>query len=200
MLPQNPTDATPRLDAPTPVDDATYRALRASLTRRLGGDAALADDLLQDSLLQFLRKQHTLRDDAAALAFLRTIIARRVADHYRRGRTAAEPLPAHEAGAREASAESEHHQRLTESLGLYLGLAIGELPAPYREAIDAVELRGLSQRAYAERAGLPYSTAKSRVQRGRQLLREAVTNCCDVEHDAYGTILAVRPRCCPPGA
>ena len=185
-------------ERPTPLlTDATYRALRTDLTRRLDGDAALAADLLHDSLLRFLRKQHTLRRDAAAIGFLRTIIARRVADHFRRGPAPAAPLPPEAPEAAPDDDPAAEHERLTASLGIYLATAVAQLPSPLREAVEAVELRGLSQRAYAEAHGLPYSTAKSRVQRGRHLLREAVANCCHVDHDAYGTVLAIRPRCCP---
>lgn len=197
MLPQNRRSRSEAASLSSPVDDATYCALLGSLARRLDGDRALAEDLLQDSLLQFLRKQHTLRDDAAALGFLRTIIARRVADHFRRGPASAETLPADIAGSSQRDDPAVEHQTLTESLGAYLGSAVAQLPPPYRAAIEAVELQGNSQRAYAESAAIPYSTAKSRVQRGRRLLREAVTNCCQIEHDAYGTMLSVEARCCP---
>ena len=200
MLPQNPSDPALAPQAapatPTSLDDATYRALLTGLQRRLGGDRALAQDLLQDSLLQFLRKQHTLRDDAAALAFLRTIIARRLADHFRRDlpgavSAATDGLAAELPATTGPEVDADG---LNESLGAYLGLVVAELPEPYREALTAVELRGQSQRAYAEAHGLAYSTAKSRVQRARQLLRRAVTDCCEVDADAYGNILAVRPR------
>jgi RNA polymerase sigma-70 factor, ECF subfamily len=45
------------------------------------------------------------------------------------------------------------------------------LPAHYRDAISFVELEGLTQREAAERFGLSVSGMKSRVQRGRQMLK-----------------------------
>jgi len=46
----------------------------------------------------------------------------------------------------------------------------------------------------ADRLDLSYSGAKSRVQRGRRLLREALVNCCHVELDRRGGIIDYVPR------
>jgi len=50
----------------------------------------------------------------------------------------------------------------------------------------------------AERLGLSLSGAKSRVQRGRAMLRQALFDCCHFEFDRRGGVLdfASRPDCC----
>ena len=73
---------------------------------------------------------------------------------------------------------------------------VDELPPELRDAIVSVDLGGESQRAYAERVGLAYSTAKSRVQRGRSRLRALTEACCRLTLDGYGGLVAVEPRCC----
>ncbi len=60
------------------------------------------------------------------------------------------------------------------------------LPSPYREALTLTELEGLTQKEAAEMLGISLSGMKSRVQRGRQQLRQALEDCC---HIALG-----RPR------
>ena len=71
---------------------------------------------------------------------------------------------------------------------------IGSLPRPYQEALMLVEIEGLSQKEVAEKLDLSYSGAKSRVQRGRRLLREALVNCCHIELDRRGRIIDYVPR------
>jgi RNA polymerase sigma-70 factor (ECF subfamily) len=52
-----------------------------------------------------------------------------------------------------------------------------------REALLATDLGGKPQVEAAHEAGMALSTMKSRIQRGRQKLRDAVLRCCHVELD-----------------
>lgn len=78
------------------------------------------------------------------------------------------------------------------------GLVDG-LPEHYRQAVRLSEIEGHAQREVADRLGLSLSGAKSRVQRGRAILRERLLECCHVELDRRGHVIDFRPRvaCCP---
>lgn len=69
---------------------------------------------------------------------------------------------------------------------------IDNLPAIYKEALVLSELRGLSQKQLAQHLNISYTGAKSRVQRGRQLLKESILKCCDYRFDKYGNLIG----CC----
>jgi RNA polymerase sigma-70 factor (ECF subfamily) len=71
---------------------------------------------------------------------------------------------------------------------------IDNLPEPYREAIVLTELEGLTQQQLAERAGLSLSGAKSRVQRGRAMLKAELEACCRFEFDQRGRVMDCEPR------
>ena len=71
---------------------------------------------------------------------------------------------------------------------------LDSLPEKYREALFEVEINGLSQLELAKKLDISYSGAKSRVQRGREKLREALLDCCDIAADKYGNILEYSPR------
>ena len=59
----------------------------------------------------------------------------------------------------------------------------------------------LSQREAAEMLGLSSSGMKSRVQRGRERLREMFEHCCEVTQDVRGHVIACEPRSgCGPGS
>jgi RNA polymerase sigma-70 factor (ECF subfamily) len=53
--------------------------------------------------------------------------------------------------------------------------ALGELPAEFREAVVLRELEGLSYKEVAAVTGVPIGTVMSRLSRGRDLLRQAMS-------------------------
>ncbi len=81
-------------------------------------------------------------------------------------------------------------------LALSLRETIDALPEPYRQALVLTEYQGLSQIEMAERVGISYSGAKSRVQRGREKLRDLLLACCHFELDRRGRIIDYYERCC----
>ena len=70
---------------------------------------------------------------------------------------------------------------------------IEHLPPRYRDALKLVAIEGQSQKAAADRLGLSVSGMKSRVQRGRKKLKDAILRCCAVELDPRGEVIAYRP-------
>ena len=71
---------------------------------------------------------------------------------------------------------------------------IRTLPARYAEALLLTDIDGLTQAAAAERLGLSLSGMKSRVQRGRRLLKQTLLRCCAVELDRRGGVVDSYPR------
>jgi len=68
------------------------------------------------------------------------------------------------------------------------------LPPPYREALTLVEFDGVPQVEVASQLGISVSGMKSRVQRGRLMLRDGLIACCDISRSATGGVLDFAPR------
>jgi RNA polymerase sigma-70 factor (ECF subfamily) len=68
------------------------------------------------------------------------------------------------------------------------------LPPPYREALTLVEFDGVPQVEVASQLGISVSGMKSRVQRGRAMLRDGLLACCNVSRGATGGVLDFAPR------
>jgi RNA polymerase sigma-70 factor (ECF subfamily) len=66
---------------------------------------------------------------------------------------------------------------------------IEQLPDNYKEAILQTEMGVLSQKEYADKLGISYSGAKSRIQRARQQLHSLFNECCSIQSDKYGNIM-----------
>lgn len=64
------------------------------------------------------------------------------------------------------------------------------LPKKYAEPLELSDIEGLKQQEVAEKLGLSLTATKSRVQRGRKLLKEQITECVHVEVDATGQLTA----------
>ena len=59
---------------------------------------------------------------------------------------------------------------------------------PYRTAVELTSLQGLTQADAAKRLGISVSGMKSRVQRGREQLRQMLVRCCEIDVDARGGV------------
>ncbi|MGQ0555830.1 MAG: sigma factor-like helix-turn-helix DNA-binding protein [Nitrospiraceae bacterium] len=71
---------------------------------------------------------------------------------------------------------------------------IQRLSPDHRDAITLVEIKGMTQQAAATQMGIPLSSMKSRVQRGRKHLKHMLDDCCCIELDRRGGVVDYRPR------
>lgn len=180
----------------------TWESLRGELVRfvraRVGDDAA-ADDIVHDVLLRALAELEGPRPPVHLRGWLYRATRNAIVDHYR-ARRPSEELP-EEIGATPAEDEASAEQELARCLAPLLGT----LAPDYREALTLAEVEGLPQREIAGRAGLSLSGAKSRVQRARKMLRQAILDCCRIETDRRGGVVELAPRpessgCAAPSA
>lgn len=150
-------------------------------------DAASAEDILQDVFVRIQTRLGRLRDPAKLQGWLYLIARNAIIDYYRtRKQTVEVPesLP--------AEPDGDQHD-LAELKGAFLRM-IYSLPEPYREALLLTEFDGLTQQQLAQRVGISVSGAKSRVQRGREQLKEMLNECCTFEFDRRGKIIGCEPR------
>ena len=165
--------------------------LRAFILSRVF-DPDDADDILQDVFVKLHTHIDTLRDEERLAAWLYQIARNTIADHYRaRMQTVAMPETL---AVEDEPSESDAPGRIAASLRTM----VERLPDRYRAAVVLSELEGLPQHEVAGRLGLSLSGAKSRVQRGRDMLREALLDCCHFEFDRGGRMIDYipRPDCC----
>ena len=93
--------------------------------------------------------------------------------------------------------ESENafkENNLNEMVGIWLEEFKKDLDPKYQEALQLVDIEGISQVELAHRLGISVSGAKSRVQRGREQLKQKLIDCCPVKTDQYGNILEIQTK------
>jgi RNA polymerase sigma-70 factor, ECF subfamily len=134
------------------------------LLRRLCRDAALADDLSQDTFLQAWRQMERLRAPGAFGGWLRQIAVSTFLQHARKGR-----LP----GAVEYEPVATNP---AEGVALDLDAALAHLAADARLCIVLAYHEGLSHGEIATTTGIPMGTVKSHISRGATRLKQLLSS------------------------
>ncbi|HLF28370.1 MAG TPA: RNA polymerase sigma factor SigZ [Anaerolineae bacterium] len=165
--------------------------LRGFIANRIT-DPADAEDILQDVFVKLHTRIDTLRNEDRLTPWLYQIARNTIIDFYR-AQPRAVPMP-ETLAIEDEPAESDAASRIASSLTSMLEC----LPDKYRQALVLSEFEGQTQQQVAEQLGLSLSGAKSRVQRGREMLREALLDCCHFEFDRLGHPIDYRrrPECC----
>jgi RNA polymerase sigma-70 factor (ECF subfamily) len=138
-----------------------------SLAYRFAGNAADAEELLQDIFLLAYRKLDSFRHEAALSTWLHRLAVNRCLDHVRsraaRQDAATEPLNAEAPPTARADAGPITH--------IDLQRAIAQLPDGCRMAFVLHDIEGYGHREVAERLGIATGTSKSQVHKARLRLR-----------------------------
>lgn len=159
------------------------------LRKQTGSDAD-ADDLLQEVFVRVHRNICTLRDTSKLQGWVYRI-ARNVLINQartRKGRTPADVDPDSMPDGADPSG------RDAIDLSPTLRRFMQELPAIYREPLVRQEFQGQPLQEIADSLGLSLTATKSRVRRGRIMLREMLDRCCRFEFDRRGRVIEVIPR------
>ena len=153
---------------PARLGDHVDRLYRAAVG--LCGSHAHAEDLVQETFVSVLRRPRMLRSDDD-VGYLLRVLRNTFYSRYR-----AE-------SRRPRAAELEDHEELPERAGSAPDAvlasrevlsAVAHLPEPYREAVAAVDLAGLSYREAASALDTREGTIMSRLHRGRAQVVEAL--------------------------
>ena len=157
-------------------------------------DKSQVDDLLQGIFLKMGKHINSLQQVEKADRWLWQITRNTLMDHCRQEQKIRKLKSKIPQTPNPAPVKEEVLRDRTAELANFIPEAISLLPDKYREAIYLTEIEGLSQKELAERLGISYSGAKSRVQRGREKLKEIILACCDVAADKYGNIIEYKSR------
>lgn len=159
----------------------TYEKALYHFAYRLTGDANDAQDLLQEALLKAYRSYHRFEQGTSFDRWMFQIIYRLFIDQYRKKRrrpfisSLDEPHPHFE---QEKTTEVPDYSNLPEDstlrreLGTIIQQALMRLPENFRVAVVLCDVQGLSYEEISQVLQCSLGTVRSRIHRGRRLLRE----------------------------
>ena len=188
------------VEAPTVIREARLVPFRAQVQRHILAmvrNKAEAEELTQDTYARALERIGQLRDPQAALAWLYRIATTVTLNRLRQRRPSTIPLdtvaPA-DAEAEQAAARGRPPSLLEDALessemSECVQGYLAALPDDYRIAILLHDAHGLSNPEIAQLLGCSLATAKIRVHRARERLRETLATACSFEIDERGVLV-----------
>lgn len=150
--------------------------LRGFIHQRVRNEAD-ADDILQDVFGKIPIGQDRLENREKLEAWVFRVTRRTIIDHFRRlvsSRRASSGTP--------EIAETLPTPTVSCDLAACLRPMLEATRDQDREALQLTELEGMTQEGLAARLGLSLTGAKSRVQRPRRQLKEALLACCRLDY------------------
>lgn len=169
-----------------PDFDAVARELSPPLLRyfqRYAGERAVADDLLQETLIRIARGLPGFAGRASVKSWAFAIATRVAADHFRAPERQRQSVPMDEAPEPVAS-DPELEQRLVvDEMNACVRQVIDSLPADYRAALVLHDLEGLAAGEVATICACSLATAKIRIHRARRRLAAALQQQCEFYRD-----------------
>ncbi|GMQ91244.1 MAG: sigma-70 family RNA polymerase sigma factor [Gammaproteobacteria bacterium] len=132
-------------------------------------NAALADDLVQETLTKAMQKSSQLRDQKAGDAWLFTVMSNCYRDHFRRSKPTDEFEEGDLINEQTPETETSRHQIIK-----HVRAAIAALVEGQRQVITLVDLEGFSYVEVAEILNVPIGTVMSRLCRARRALKERI--------------------------
>jgi len=166
-------------DEALPHLDALY-----TMAIRLARNPDDANDLLQETVLRAYRFFHQFETGTNCRAWMLTILFNNFRNGYRKY-SREQPASSPEEFDRKVEGESlrtdpagSNPEALLSGHGMEAEVetALGGLPPEFREAILLVDVEELSYQEVSGVLDVPIGTVKSRVSRGRAILRDALTN------------------------
>ena len=164
-------------DEALPHLDALY-----TMALRLSRNPDDANDLLQETVLRAYRFFHQFESGTNCRAWMLTILFNNFRNGYRKS-SREQPASSPEEFERKVEGESlradpagSNPEALLSGQGMEgeVESALGSLPTEFREAILLVDVEELSYQEVSAVLNVPIGTVKSRVSRGRAILREAL--------------------------
>jgi len=146
-------------------------------------DHADTEDIVQMTFMKAYEGMARLQDEEKRRAWIFQIARNSIVDHFRKKKKT-ETLPDNVNLIEEESVADCNSEAARGMMNI-----LARMPDKYREALELAELQGMSQKQLSEHLNISYSGAKSRVQRGRELVKEMMNSCCTIEADRYGNIV-----------
>lgn len=178
---EDPRPMTPAIEAAL---TRHYRDFRRYLTRRTG-NAAIAEDVLQEFCMRVMRSGTSLRNDESAVAWLYTVLRSVLTDHYRKQasqRRGTQRYIQDQIVLNEPYAETDESEGSCDCVRSVLP----ELRPDYSEILRRVHLSEEDRPSVAARLGISPTNLRVRLHRALSAMRKAlIVHCGDCCQEGY---------------
>jgi RNA polymerase sigma-70 factor, ECF subfamily len=150
-----------------------------------------ADDILQDVFIKIISNNEKVNQAKDLRQYIFGMVRNAIGDYFRNKKFLDSDLGI------SATLVEEDEEFLNATIAeCCIKPFINQLPEKYKEALLLTEFQDISQKDLAEKLNISYSGAKSRVQRGKEKLKEIILNCCAYQSDIYGNLVEAKRKNC----
>tara|TARA_R110001606_G_C15393447_1_gene651861 strand:- start:3557 stop:4096 length:540 start_codon:yes stop_codon:yes gene_type:complete len=143
-------------------------------------NAAIADDILQDTFIKIHTKLHTLNDVTKLKPWCFTVARNSILDYWKATHQTFEIA--------NFEAESEIVENSHTEQDCLKGI-LKTLPKKYRDPLFLSDIKGFKQQEVADQLQQPLSTTKSQIQRARKLIAKGFMDCCGFVINKEGNLV-----------
>lgn len=140
-------------------------------------------DIHQEVFLKVQSKIHQLKHSSKLTSWVYQITRNSIIDYYRKKKQKNVSIDGLDIP--ETDTSNFDYNKLTNCINQ----KIEQLSAQHKEAIILTAFKAYSQKELAEHLQISYSGTKSRVQKAKQILKENILDCPNVESDSSGKLL-----------
>lgn len=141
-----------------------------------------ADDLLQEIFIKIHNNLPQLQDEKKLAPWIYQIVRNSLTDYYRKRN-----LETTELNEEITTSERKLNDDIyTQCISGCLKVFMERLPDKYKVPLELSDIKGLKQKDIAEDMHISYSGLKSRVQRGREMIKDMFVDCACISQDKHG--------------
>ncbi len=151
-------------------------------------DKEITEDCVQEIFIKIHSGLTSLRDENKLESWIFQIARNTIADFNREKlKLSTVPIDGYDQ-------EIEEDDNINYKASELIVPFIKGLPEKYSIPLMLYEIEGFSQKEISEKENISLSGAKSRIQRGRVKLKDALNDCCQFEIDKEGNVLDYSKR------
>lgn len=161
---------------------------------RYVGNRAVAEDLLQETLIRIARGLPGFAGRASLKTWAFSIATRVAADHFRQPANRVHIVEIDESAELSDGERAADERLVVDEMNACVRQVLDSLPGDYRAALVLADLEGLTAAQIAEICGCSLPAAKIRIHRARLRLRKALQQECDFYRDPNNVLRCDRKR------
>ncbi len=146
-------------------------------------DEQRAKDILQEVFLKIQTRIHQLKNTSKLTSWVYQITRNTIFDYYRK--LSLKKIPIDDVDIPENESDNFDYSKLSNCINQ----KIENLTAKHKQVIVLTSFKNYSQKELATHLNISYSGTKSRVQKAKEILRENILDCPNVESDVSGKLL-----------
>jgi RNA polymerase sigma-70 factor, ECF subfamily len=165
-----------------------HKELKGYITK-ITKNQADADDILQEVFIKIIRNSDKIKQAKNLRQYIYGMVRNAIADYFR-------SKPDNDRKVPPVMIEDDEQFLNSTIAECCIKPFIHQLPEKYKAALLLTEFQDVSQKELAVKLNVSYSGAKSRVQRGKEKLKEMILNCCAYQSDVYGNLMDADKKDC----